>query len=85
MKNLAVSETWNFSIPGSNVTTAVVDVDSACLWITSERLNPDADTEVDVYKKGFADDSDLTEDVSASLMDPMDRSRETIQIHFLRR
>lgn len=85
MKNLAISGTWSFSIPGSNLTTTVVDVDRACLWITSERLNADADTEVDIYKKGLADDSDSTEDVSASLMCPMDRYHKTMQAHFLRR
>ena len=67
MKNIAISGTWRFSFPGSNITTAIVDVDSACLWIAKERLNADADIEVDIYKKGLPDDSYEMEDVSFPL------------------
>jgi len=67
MKNIAISGTWRFSFPGSNITTAIVDVDSACLWIAKERLNADADVEVDIYKKGLPDDSYEMEDVSFAL------------------
>jgi hypothetical protein len=63
MKNIAISGTWCLTFPGSNITTAIVDVDRACLWIASERLNADADIEIDVYKKGLPDDSYEMEDV----------------------
>lgn len=64
MKNIAISGTWFSDIPGVNITTTIVDVDRACLWIASERLNPDADTEIDIYKKGLPSDSYDVEDVS---------------------
>jgi hypothetical protein len=70
MKNIAISGTWSFSMPDGNITTAVVDVDRACLWMASERLNADADTEIDIYKKGLAGDFYETEDVSPPLNDP---------------
>jgi hypothetical protein len=63
MKNIAISGTWCLAFPGINITTAVVDVDRACLWIASERLNADADIEIDVYKKGLPDDLYEMEDV----------------------
>jgi hypothetical protein len=83
MKNIAISGTWRFAIPDSNITTAIVDVDRACLWITSERLNADADIEIDVYKMGLHDDSYEMEDVSAFAQVPqvMNWSRKTMQIH----
>jgi len=68
MKNLAISGTWRFALPGSNITTAIVDVDNACLWIATERLNADADVEVDIYKKGLPDDPYEMEDVSFPLV-----------------
>ncbi|KAH9985168.1 IKI3 family-domain-containing protein [Russula vinacea] len=64
MKNIAISGTWSFSMPDGNITTAVVDVDRACLWIASERSNADADTEIDIYKKGLSGDSYEMEDVA---------------------
>lgn len=67
MKNIAISGTWRFSLPGSNITTAIVDVDRACLWIAKEQLNADADVEVDIYKKGLPDDSYEVEAVSPPL------------------
>jgi hypothetical protein len=70
MKNIAISGTWSFSMPDGNITTAVVDVDRACLWMASERLNADADTEIDIYKKGLAGDFYEMEDVSPPLNDP---------------
>ena len=70
MKNIAISGTWSFSMPDGNITTAVVDVDRACLWIASERSNADADTEIDIYKKGLSGDSYEMEDVSSSLRGP---------------
>lgn len=70
MKNIAISGTWHLAIPGSNITTAVFDVDRACLWIASERLNADSDIEVDIYQKGLPDDSYEMEHVSAPLQDP---------------
>ena len=69
MKNIAISGTWLFAIPGGNITATIVDIDRACLWITSERLNADADTELDIYKKGLPGDPHETEDVSFSLKD----------------
>jgi elongator complex protein 1 len=73
MKNIAISGTWRFTLPGSNITTAIVDVDRACLWIASERLNADADVEIDVYKRGFSDNSYEmdSEDVSAPFQVPV--------------
>ena len=70
MKNIAISGTWRLAMQGSNITTAIVDIDRACLWIASERLNADADVEMDIYRKGLPDDSYETEDVSASLKVP---------------
>lgn len=70
MKNLAISGTWRFAIPGSNITTASVDVDRPCLWIASERWNADADVEIDIYKKGLPDDSYEMDDVSALTQGP---------------
>ena len=70
MKNIAISATWFSGIPGVNITTIIVDVDRACLWIASERLNADADTEIDIYKKGLPGDSYDVEDVSPPLKDP---------------
>lgn len=67
MKNIAISGTWRFSLPGNNITRAIVDVDRACLWIAKERLNADADVEVDIYKKGLPDDSYEVEAVSSPL------------------
>ncbi|KAI0278772.1 IKI3 family-domain-containing protein [Russula aff. rugulosa BPL654] len=64
MKNIAISGTWFSDIPGGNITTTIVDVDKACLWIASERLNPDADTEIDIYKKGLPSDSYDVEDAA---------------------
>ena len=73
MKNIAVSGTWFSDIPGGNITTTIVDVDRACLWIASERLNADADTEIDIYKKGLPGDSHEVEDVSPPLKGPRPR------------
>jgi hypothetical protein len=70
MKNIAISGTWFSDIPGGDITTTIVDVDKACLWIASERLNADADTEIDIYKKGLPGDSYEVEDVSPPLKDP---------------
>jgi len=70
MKNIAISGTWRFAMQGSNITTAIVDIDRACLWIASERLNADADVEMDIYRKGLPDDSYEMEDVSALLKVP---------------
>ncbi len=64
MKNVALSATWRSVIPDLNITTVAVDVDNACLWIASERLNADADTEIDVYKRGLPSESDELQDVS---------------------
>jgi hypothetical protein len=77
MKNIAISGTWFSDIPGGNITTTIVDVDKACLWIASERLNPDADTEIDIYKKGLPSDSYDVEDVSPSLKDPRPQHKFT--------
>ena len=73
MKNIAVSGTWFSDIPGGNIITTIVDVDRACLWIASERLNADADTEIDIYKKGLPGDLYEVEDVSHLLKDPRPR------------
>lgn len=83
MKNIAISGTWRFALPGSNITTAIVDVDNACLWIATERLNADADVEVDIFKKGLPDDPYEMEDVSFPTCFPEspDWSRRTMQIH----
>ena len=51
MENSVLSATWRSVIPDVNITALTVDVDNACLWIVSERLNADADTEIDVYKR----------------------------------
>ena len=67
MKNIAISGTLFFDVPGGNVTAAVVDIDRACLWIASERLNADADTEIDIYKRGLPGNPYELEDVSLSL------------------
>ncbi len=64
MKNLALSATWRSVLPDVNITAFAVDVDNACLWIASERLNADADTEIDVYKRGLPSESYELEDVS---------------------
>jgi elongator complex protein 1 len=69
MKNIAISGTWNVSIPGGNIASAIVDIDRACLWIASERLNADADTEIDIYKKGLPGDYYEIDDVSPPLKD----------------
>ena len=69
MKNIAISETWFSDIPGGNITTTIVDVDRACLWVASERLNADADTEIDIHKKGLPGDSYEVEDVSPPFKD----------------
>ncbi|KAI0253762.1 IKI3 family-domain-containing protein [Lactifluus subvellereus] len=62
MRNISLSGTWRVVIPGSNITTTAVDIDRACLWIASERLNADANIEVDIYKRGLPDDSYEIED-----------------------
>jgi hypothetical protein len=80
MKNIAVSGTWFSDIPGGNITTTIVDVDRACLWIASERLNADADTEIDIYKKGLPGDSYEVEDVSPPLKDPRPRYDTNITV-----
>jgi hypothetical protein len=64
MKNIALSATWRSVIPDVNITTVAVDVENACLWITSERLNADADTEIDVYKGTIPSESYELQDVS---------------------
>ena len=64
MKNIALSATWRSVIPNVNITTVAVDVENACLWIGSERLNADADTEIDVYKRRILSESDEVQDVS---------------------
>ena len=64
MKNIALSATWRSVIPNVNITTVSVDVENACLWIGSERLNADADTEIDVYKRRILSESDEVQDVS---------------------
>jgi hypothetical protein len=69
MKNIAISGTWLSAIPGGNITATIVDIDRDCLWIASERLNADADTELNIYKKGLPGDPHETEDVSSSLKD----------------
>ncbi|KAH8980756.1 IkappaB kinase complex IKAP component [Lactarius hatsudake] len=64
MKNLSLSAIWRSVIPDVNITTVAVDVDNACLWIASERLNADADTEIDVYKRAFPSGSDELQDIA---------------------
>lgn len=79
MKNIAISGTWLSDIPDGNITTIVVDVDRACLWMASERLNADADTEVDIYKKGLPADPCEAGDVSSPLQGH--EAADTTQIH----
>ncbi len=76
MKNIAISGTWSFDIPGGNITTAIVDIERACLWLASERLNADADTEIDIYKKGLPGYPYEAEDVSPSFKDPWLRASQ---------
>ena len=64
MKNIALSATWRSVIPDVNITTVAVDVENACLWIASERLNADADTEIDVYKRRIPSELYEPQDVS---------------------
>ena len=64
MKNISLSATWRSVIPDVNITNLAVDVDNACLWIAAERLNADADTEIDVYKTGLPSESYELQDVS---------------------
>ena len=64
MKNIALSASWRSVIPDVNITNVTVDVDNSCLWITSERLNADADIEIDVYKRGLPKESYEHQDVS---------------------
>jgi hypothetical protein len=80
MKNIAISGTWFSDIPGGNIPTTIVDVDRACLWIASERLNADADTEIDIYKKGLPGDSYEVEDVSPPLKGPRPRIRHKFTV-----
>ncbi|KAH9022450.1 IkappaB kinase complex IKAP component [Lactarius hengduanensis] len=62
MKNISLSAIWRSVIPDVNITTVAVDVDNACLWIASERLNADADTEIGVYKRALPSGSDELQD-----------------------
>ena len=64
MKNIALSATWRSVLSNVNVTALTVDIDNACLWIVSERLNADADTEIDVYKRGLPNEAYGPQDVS---------------------
>ena len=64
MKNIALSSSWRSVIPDVNITNVAVDVDNSCLWITSERLNVDADIEIDVYKRGLPRETYELQDVS---------------------
>ncbi|KAH9039879.1 IkappaB kinase complex IKAP component, partial [Lactarius pseudohatsudake] len=64
MKNISLSATWRSVIPDVSITTVAVDVDNACLWIASERLNADADTEIDVYKRALPSGSDELQDIA---------------------
>ena len=64
MKNISLSATWRSVISDVNITTIAVDIENACLWIASERLNADADTEIDVYKRRFPTESYELQDVS---------------------
>jgi hypothetical protein len=87
MKNIALSATWCSVIPDVNITNVAVDVDNACLWIASERLNADADTEIDVYKRGIPRESYELQEVSV-LFTPLppgissrDRSHDITDIH----
>jgi hypothetical protein len=64
MKNIALSATWRSVIPDVNITALTVDVDNACLWIATERLNADADTEIDVYKRVLPSEAYEPQDVS---------------------
>ncbi|KAI0264133.1 IKI3 family-domain-containing protein [Gloeopeniophorella convolvens] len=57
MRNIALSGTWRATVDGGNITTTVVDLDKGCLWIASERLNADADVEVDIYKRELPNDA----------------------------
>jgi elongator complex protein 1 len=70
MRNIALSGTWRAVIQGGNITTTVIDVERACLWIASERSNADADVEIDVYKRGLPDDSYEMDKVSVRLEKP---------------
>ncbi|KAH8994552.1 Elongator complex protein 1 [Lactarius akahatsu] len=64
MKNIFLSAIWRSVIPDVNITTVAVDVDNACLWIASERLNADADTEIDIYKRALPSGSDELQDIA---------------------
>ncbi|KAF8260574.1 IKI3 family-domain-containing protein [Lactarius quietus] len=69
MKNIALSATWCSVIPDVNITSVALDVDNACLWIASERMNADADTEIDVYKRGLQSEPyELQDTTSAQLV-----------------
>ncbi len=83
MRNIAISGTWSSAIPDGNITTGIVDVDRGCLWITSEQLNADADTEIDIYKKELPGDSYEEKDVSPPTQGSefTSQTRRAMQIH----
>ena len=68
MKNIALSASWRSVIPDVNITNVAIDVDNSCLWITSERLNADADIEIDVYKRGLPRETYELQDVSVRFL-----------------
>ncbi len=82
MRNIAISGTWSSAIPDGNITAGIVDVDRGCLWITSEQLNADADTEIDIYKKELPGDSYEVKDVSPPLKDLSPRTRPAERYKF---
>ncbi|KAI0314583.1 IKI3 family-domain-containing protein [Amylostereum chailletii] len=62
MRNVILSKSQNTHLADAHVTATVVDVEDDSLWIASERLNPDADVEIELWKRKGADISHKVEE-----------------------
>ncbi|KAI0061864.1 IkappaB kinase complex, IKAP component [Artomyces pyxidatus] len=60
MRNLALLNTEHVLFAHCNVTATAVDLDDGSLWIASERLNADADLEIEIYKQKSGEASSET-------------------------
>jgi len=50
MRNLALCSTSVTCFPERNITASVVDLEENYLWLASERLSPDADIDIELWR-----------------------------------
>jgi hypothetical protein len=50
MRNLGLRAVHDIQLPNANLSSVAIDLEEDVIYVTSERQNADADTEVEVFK-----------------------------------